>query len=567
MIVRLLPLICIISVALAEWSSDPAVNLLVSSGVGSSEAPMLALGNEGDCYVSWMDWNNGAYDIRLQRFTLEGNPLWGDEGILVRADVTNGEIFIQALSTGEDGTAYLALPVGSGVLQSLVAYRISKAGDMLWGASGVVLSDTSSGWAAEYPSIAVMGSGEAVISWTLMDANYDSAFTRVQRLSASGTTLWGEGVVLEPDSAGLLCCQATLCPVGEADVAVIYTICDSDYWNKRMYAIALNPAGEPAWASPAVITDSREVVQQSIMPPPHPDGMGGFYITWSENTASGSITTLVQHVDGNGGLLMPAGGAPVSTLSSLNHIEPSLAVAENGAYVFWCMLSAGQTQNAICGQLLDPQGSPLWPASGKVFVPLQALGLVVDGTSTDGSNCIAIIDEEITAGGSSDIRAILVDPDGNLVWPGSRIDFGTGGYTRERSSLSGYSWGQEWIGVWTDDRSGVQEIYAQNILADGTLGIGNLGIGGQEALPGLITVTPNPFGASASLSITLQEPSEVSIRLFDLGGRVVLSTDQGMLPAGHHSLAVAADGLPSGLYVASVRIDDSIVSERCVHIR
>jgi hypothetical protein len=562
----LLSLMCLASTVLAVWSSNPAINLQISPGDIGSVSPLIALGNEGDCYIAWFEQSGDALDVRLQRFDLLGNPLWGADGVLVMEAATGGEVYIWDLETGPDGTVYLVTPVGLGNGLSLRAWKLSKSGAMLWGDSGVLLADSTSGWNAAFPCILADASGGAYISWT--NEGPDSSFTYVQRLSAAGAPAWSSPVLFEPDSAGHLCCEATLCPVGGVgDFAVVTTVCTPDYWNKRMYATALSPAGEAVWSSAAIITDTREVLQQSIMPPPHPDGEGGFYITWPENTAGGQTTVLVQHVDADGTLRMPAGGAPVSSLSSMNHIEPYLAAAESGAYVFWTMLSAGQTHFAVCSQLLDPEGAPLWPASGKIIIPLQTLGLTVAGVSTDGINGFAVIDEEISGGGPSDYRAILIAPDGNPVWSGSRKDFATGGHLRETPSLSDLCWGQQWLGVWTDDRNGSSQIFAQNILTDGTLGIGSLGIGGREPEPGRIGISPNPFGASATLSVLLDTACPVSLRLYDLSGRCVLSSDFGSLPAGHHDLSLIPGDAPSGIYIATVTMGDSVVSGRCILVR
>jgi len=559
-------LVCFASAVFAGWSSNPAINLQVSQGAGGGLSPRIALGNEGDCFVGWFEESSGALDLRLQRFDLTGNPLWGSDGVLVMAEATGGEAYIWDLETDPDGTVFVTTPVGLGTGLSLRAWRLSKSGSMLWGDSGVLLADSSSGWNAVFPCISTIATGGAYISWT--NDGGDSSFTSVQRLSGGGATLWSSPAVFEPDSAGHLCCEATLCPVGtDGDVAVITTVCTPDYWNKRMYATALDPDGAPVWSSPAVITDTRQVVQQSIMPPPHPDGEGGFYIAWFENTAGGETTVLVQHVEGDGTLRMPAGGAPVSSLSSMNHIEPGLAAAEGGAYVFWTMLSAGQTQVAICGQLLDPEGNPLWSPSGKVFIPLQSLGLGVAGVSTDGVNGFALLDEDVTSGGASDYRAILVAPDGSQVWTGSRRDFATGGRFREVPSVSDLCWGQQWIGVWDDTRSGAHRIYAQNILTDGTLGTGGLGIGEAEPEPATIAISPNPFGESATLTVTLDAAGPVALRLFDVSGRCVLSTDFGPLQAGRHELSFSAADVPSGIYLASIATGSGRLGERCVRIR
>lgn len=72
-----------------------------------------------------------------------------------------------------------------------------------------------------------------------------------------------------------------------------------------------------------------------------------------------------------------------------------------------------------------------------------------------------------------------------------------------------------------------------------------------EFLPG----RPNPFSSSATLAYTLAEPAEVSLRLYDVLGRVVAVPVEGrQLDAGRHETAVAGRNLAAGTYLVVLSV-------------
>lgn len=68
----------------------------------------------------------------------------------------------------------------------------------------------------------------------------------------------------------------------------------------------------------------------------------------------------------------------------------------------------------------------------------------------------------------------------------------------------------------------------------------------------LDSVFPNPFNPATTLSFTLPAATDVSIRIFDVTGRLVDSAQLSAVPAGQQHYRFAADDLPSGLYISSI---------------
>ena len=66
------------------------------------------------------------------------------------------------------------------------------------------------------------------------------------------------------------------------------------------------------------------------------------------------------------------------------------------------------------------------------------------------------------------------------------------------------------------------------------------------------TVWPNPFNARASVAFQLTKSGVVTVRLYDLGGRICQTIQLGELQAGRGSFELNGDGLASGLYILTL---------------
>jgi hypothetical protein len=69
--------------AFAQWSSDPAANLVLADRSNEQVQPKLVATADGGFYVSWFDNADGGYDVRLQRLDANGVEQWPHNGVLV----------------------------------------------------------------------------------------------------------------------------------------------------------------------------------------------------------------------------------------------------------------------------------------------------------------------------------------------------------------------------------------------------------------------------------------------------------------------------------------------------
>jgi len=67
-----------------------------------------------------------------------------------------------------------------------------------------------------------------------------------------------------------------------------------------------------------------------------------------------------------------------------------------------------------------------------------------------------------------------------------------------------------------------------------------------------LRVFPSPVASVATVSLTLPEPSECTVAVYSLDGRLVGTVSDGLLPDGESALHWDASSVPSGVYFVRV---------------
>ena len=78
----------------------------------------------------------------------------------------------------------------------------------------------------------------------------------------------------------------------------------------------------------------------------------------------------------------------------------------------------------------------------------------------------------------------------------------------------------------------------------------------------VVSVYPIPAQSEINFSLQLVHDADVTIKLFDLLGRNILSMEKGKLNAGTHTIPVSTNGLENGIYLYLVQIEDNIQTGR-----
>lgn len=78
---------------------------------------------------------------------------------------------------------------------------------------------------------------------------------------------------------------------------------------------------------------------------------------------------------------------------------------------------------------------------------------------------------------------------------------------------------------------------------------------------------PNPFNPSTTISFTLDETQEVSLKVYDLMGREVAELHNGQISAGSHTATFDASGLASGVYIYQLQTETSVLNRKMTLIK
>jgi hypothetical protein len=81
---------------------------------------------------------------------------------------------------------------------------------------------------------------------------------------------------------------------------------------------------------------------------------------------------------------------------------------------------------------------------------------------------------------------------------------------------------------------------------------------------GLTGAYPNPFNSTISISYGLAGASQVSLRVFDLAGREVVTLAEGKLSAGSYSVVWKAEGMASGIYLVKLETPSLTMARKIV---
>ncbi|HJU38424.1 MAG TPA: hypothetical protein VJ724_02550, partial [Tahibacter sp.] len=451
-------LLAFAAAAHAQWSTDPASNLVIADGDNEQVQPKIVATSDGGFYVSWFDNATGGYDVRLQRLDAAGNELWPHDGVLV-ADRDMSSTQDYGLDVDADGNALLAFGYndGGGTMQVL-AQKVAPDGTLLWGDPGIFVSDDVGG--ANAPRVAAAGN-EVAVAWSGSEGEIV-----VAKLDADGNPVWTPAVTITASTAfavgGLH---------GEADGSVIASWIVLDFTSPHaMFAQKFAAAdGANLWgADPVPVEDATDgSLQFGNFPPFIPDGAGGAVFVWYTVGDVGEVH--VQHVDATGTPAFPQNGVLASGDDSQNHFEPDGAydAATGDIYALWRETDLKtQGQIGVYAQRIDSTGARRWGDGGKALVPLSTV---------DQSEMVAL---PVAGGGmiaawssgdfpdATPLHAARLDVDGNYVWPSETIDFSTEASDSGRltGALSTESYAAY---AWTAGAStGSGDVHAQNINFD-----------------------------------------------------------------------------------------------------
>lgn len=456
--------------AQAQWSTNPADNLVISDISGGNTQPKMVPAPDGGFYVSWFDNITNGFDIHLQRLDAGGNALWAHNGILV-ADRSYSFTYDYGLAVDAAGNAYLSYNCceNGSTDEHIAVSKVTPDGTLAWGANGIDVSTATEGVYNAY--VATAGGGNVVVAWTA-----DSGL-RAQKLDAAGSVLWAADGVLVNQPAGFKLLGGV--QVGSDGNAILS-------WSNQAGSSRILTAqklagsdGAPMWnGGTGVRVFGEGNLQAGYYPPFIADGAGGG-VFWDYDYAGGTYVPRAQHLDADGNHLLGANGVIGTTDTTQNHVATGATFDPDSGdiYLVWNdnFTMDLQSFDGVSAQRIDASGNRAWGDSGKV--------LVTPVNSTDSTHSISQLVALPAPGGfvaswvtgaipaaDQPITAARIDADGDHAWPMQQVDIKTSGFTS--SAVGAVSTNGFLAYAWKDgdDDAGLSTIRAQNLNLDGTLG-------------------------------------------------------------------------------------------------
>jgi len=453
------------SAVFAQWPDNPDSNMMICDRSGDQTIPKIAATSDGGCYVCWFDLSSGNYDVYMQRLNGEGQIQWAPGGMLISNQAQDTWLTDYDMTVDNNDYAVVVFnDLRAGGDWDMYAFRISPAGDFVWGDYGITLSDNVNFEADAV--VAVTSFGNFVFAWQ------DEVSVYLRKVDPLGADMWSPNTINLTSFYGLG--APRIVPADDDGVIVSYMQGTGPNWwdPHHLYTQKFDLLGVEQWPSGGVAINTAGGLAVYMDYGLTPDAHGGAYPYWYDDRDM-TLNGYVQHILSDGTVAWTVDGVQVSMAATELQMNPALVTspASGEVMAFYLATSLDQNQNGVQGQKLDSLGTRQWGDNGITFVPLssQARSHITARPQTDGA---VIVYKEFSPGSAllSYIKAIRVDMNGSPVWTTSPVDVCSNLSEKGRIPTTSTDDGMV-IAAWDDCRLDFDgDMYLQNINPDGSLG-------------------------------------------------------------------------------------------------
>jgi hypothetical protein len=530
-----------------QWNPNTSINLEVSTlPVADLQT---AITSTGKTWVAYYHASGGNYTMRAQLLDVDGTKLLGPDGMLVDNQPSGSATFVFSICKDASDNLVIAYQDQRSGSQQAVAYKISQAGTHLWSSTGVILG----AGLAPYP--AVLSTGETVVAWNESSSNT----LKMQKISTTGAAVWTTPITVLVGTATTT--RGQIIPNTNGAFTLVFQRRGFGI-STTLYAQRYDNNGTAQWTDPVQLSNQTTAAVRYYSG--FSEGDVTYYGYYS---AQGSrFNSWLQRINADGTLPYGINGSAFSTATggSDPYQQMTNIASDPQSSVVWSVCSFSNTSQSQYGvfvqkfdkqtgaRLLSDNAQQVYPISTSFDTQAGDLSLVSDGPFF------------MSYDASYKIYATRLDANGNFVWPSNRIELSSTtagpGTPKGRFAFKGLSNGQA-IGVWTENRTGVEKAYAQNAVpgtsslqgfsftatqpATATCGTANslsinLATSGSGGFSGPITLSASGQPAGTSVSFSANPVTAGSSTTITLSG-----IDQ--LIAGTYTISVtgAAPGIAS----------------------
>ena len=233
-----------------------------------------------------------------------------------------------------------------------------------------------------------------------------------------------------------------------------------------IYAQRISNVGEIQWTVNGIGVNTQ--VNGQFRPCLVSDLSGGVIICWAKNFGGFyNYDIYAQRVNGDGFLLWPSSGVPISTASGTESFQAIASDDSGGAVIAWQRLPSTPGSTDIYVQRIDSTGNIKWETNG-VEICLAAENQSNPVVVSDGTGGAIIAWTDGRSESQTDIYAQYIDAMGNVQWQADGVPICTANLSQEFPVIISDGIGGAII-AWNDTRNTNGDIYSQKIDATGTV--------------------------------------------------------------------------------------------------
>ncbi len=457
--------------AFCQWNPNTSVNLEVA-GLDASDLQSVST-SDGKTWIAFYSLNtSGNYDMRAQLLDINGNKLFGADGMVVSSLPSGSATFVFNVCTDIFDNLIIGYQAEiAGTLTALVT-KVQTDGSLPW-STGVPLG----AGLAPYP--AVTKTNEVIVAWN----NNSPATSYVQKIASSGTTTWASPFSITVGTSNTT--RTQLVCNSNGDFTAVFQR-KSFGISTTLYAQRYTTDGVAIWAAPIQLCNQTTSAARyySILAEGNTTYLGYYAAVGSR------FFGYVQKIGADGSLPWGINGSAVTTYSSGTDPMPQttqIARESHSPYI-WSVStysSYNQTAYGVYVQKMDTAtGTRQLIGTGKEVFPVSAafdthagrLSLINDGPLF------------ISYDANYKIYATRLNDIGDFVWTGNRIELSsttaTAGSPKGRFAFTQVV-NNHAVAVWNEDRGGGDRAYAQSINSSGVLPVTLLDFYGKQETNGI----------------------------------------------------------------------------------
>lgn len=550
----------------SQWSTDPNVNTVVCDLSGSQAVPHIAYDASGNFYVGFYSNNNGNYDIRLQYYSFDGIAQWANDGILISSNTQNSWITEWDLTTDNTGNCVMAFNDVRNGNADVFAYSISPSGSFNWGSNGITLTTSS---LDEYvPSISVTSTNDIIVAWSRPTSPY--AEIVMQKITQAGVLSWGaSGITYQAGSYSYAGPRVLGVESGNYLMGFYKETGSFPGLVRSIYVQKFDASGTALWTNDVLASNDNGIDNFNNFYIA-PDGANGIILSWTDDRDSdNAIDGVVQRVNSDGTISWPANGVEVNTTASTSNQNVRILGVDNSGNVLvtWSKKNSSQSQTAIAGQKFNSTGARQWTDNGIEFVAMSSNVAYTDGGVVyDGTNAIIFYEEYGTSSANSYINALAVDGSGSLIWSPTSTLVASRNTSKVHTVVSGI-YNSQVITVWEEDGT---DIYMQNVFDDGSLGVPPISDDATLSDLTVNSVTVDGFDPDVytySVPIPAGDPLPITGATANNSAATVVITQTTSVPGFATVVVTAEDGITELTYTVNFTVagTDATLSDLTVN--